>query len=159
MSQKCEIFACPGYKARDMIVCNDHARQIWASVQHAAMDGHPIPMYKPAPPEPPDSWIYFLKLDAKIKIGWTSNYIQRMRAYPPHAEVLVRHHGTRADERDLHRSFKPSRAAGREWYHPTPELMRHIERIKAEQIQVLMERQAAAEAEVRSMRFVRPQAG
>lgn len=47
------------------------------------------------------------------------------------SRFLAGHPGTRADERDLHRSFRPFLAAGREWYHPAQLLMDHIAEAKA----------------------------
>lgn len=60
--------------------------------------------------------IYYIRLNDVIKIGWTSNLHGRLVDYNPGAVLLCHHAGTRADERDLHRSFKPLRVHGREWY-------------------------------------------
>jgi len=114
---QCDIVGIPGVKMPGMVVCRDHALSIWSGVQHAnAM----VPKVKPLTKggKPIDGWIYYIRLDEKIKIGWTANLQQRIKSYPPHAVVLIEHPGTRYDERDLHRTFKPSRAAGREWYRP-----------------------------------------
>jgi hypothetical protein len=37
--------------------------------------------------------------------------------------LIAIHHGTKADERALHRSLAGHRSHGREWYNPTPEVM------------------------------------
>lgn len=125
MIAECDIVGCSGVKMPGMIVCRDHALLIWSSVQNA---NGVIPQVKPLTMggHVVDGWIYYIRLDDKIKIGWTACLEKRLRSYPPHAVVITHHPGTRADERDLHRSFAPSRAAGREWYHPTPEVMAHI---------------------------------
>jgi hypothetical protein len=60
--------------------------------------------------------IYYIRLNDVIKIGWTSNLHSRLIDYNPGAVLLAHHAGTRTDERDLHRSFKPLRVHGREWY-------------------------------------------
>ena len=69
-------------------------------------------------------------LDAQndvVKIGWTSRQLwQRLDQYPPHFRLIVSVPGTRADERDIHRSLKLSRSSGREWYSVTPQLVRQI---------------------------------
>lgn len=130
----CLIHGCQTGTRVSYLVCDDHAVEVWTHVE-AFKDtpSSPIPRDVVIPRAPVDpnagQWIYYLQLDDKIKIGWTANYSQRMKAYPPHAFVLAKHEGTRTDERDLHRTFKPSRAAGREWYHQTSELMAHIQRL------------------------------
>jgi hypothetical protein len=95
----------------------------------------------------PSRPIYFLALDDKVKVGWTSNLEQRMKSYPPHSRLLVTYPGSRADERDLHRTLATSRVAGREWYERTP----HIETTIRE-AQLRLDRQYAAEAEERRLK-------
>lgn len=69
-------------------------------------------------------------LDAQnetVKIGWTSRELwQRLDQYPPHFRLIVSVPGTMADERDVHRSLAEFRAAKREWYHVTGEVVRQI---------------------------------
>ena len=50
----------------------------------------------------------------------------RLKSYGPTITVLAIEGGTRADERDLHRTFRPYLAKGREWYEPAPIIMEHI---------------------------------
>lgn len=73
--------------------------------------------------------IYYLRQGGLIKIGYSTRIDERLYAYGPTAEVLAHHPGTRADERDLHRSFRPFLAHGREWYHPAQILMDHIAQV------------------------------
>lgn len=62
-----------------------------------------------------------------VKIGWTSRPLgMRMAQYPPRYRVIITAPGTRADERDVHRSLKHARAAAREWYYIEPEVVRQI---------------------------------
>jgi hypothetical protein len=70
--------------------------------------------------------IYYLRQGDLIKIGYSTRLYDRLFAYGPTVEVLAHHPGTRADERDLHRSFRPFLAHGREWYHQANVLMDHI---------------------------------
>lgn len=136
----CPIGSCSDEVPEGHLVCRSHAIYIWRKVQLSI----PSKYADESVAQREDrlwqerarlerdrqhpGWIYYLRLDEKIKIGWTSDLNQRIKAYPPHAEVLASHPGTRADERDLHRSFKPFRVAGREWYSPGGELMSHIRR-------------------------------
>ena len=153
---ECPIPGCTDRPLKGEMVCTPHAVQIWARVQ--AIKGDPLIQNaitesvaeREARMEEDERRrrefgkthgdIYYLRVDEKIKIGWSSNLPQRLMSYPPHMVLLCDHPGTRADERDLHRSFKPSRAAGREWYHPTPELLAHIDRVHHAE----MERRTAA---------------
>lgn len=80
-----------------------------------------------------------------VKIGWTSREVHRRLAeYPPTFRLIVTATGTRADERDLHRSLKLFRmeGMGKEWYHAnTGEVVRAIngliERANVEKQQAL----------------------
>lgn len=136
----CPIGSCSDEVPEGHLVCRRHAIFIWRKVQLSipskyadeSVTQREDRLWQERARLERDrqhpGWIYYLRLDEKIKIGWTSDLNQRIRAYPPHAVVLASHPGTRADERDLHRSFKPFRVAGREWYSPGGELMAHIRR-------------------------------
>jgi hypothetical protein len=85
------------------------------------------------PPEPPrDEFVYFLQVGGHIKIGWTAQFEQRMRSYPPNSILLARHPGTRADEKQLHKRFAVHRSHGQEWYPLVPVLLDHIKRVVAQ---------------------------
>lgn len=74
--------------------------------------------------------IYYIRLNDVIKIGWTSNLYGRLIDYNPGAVLLAHHAGTRADERDLHRSFAPLRVHGREWYDGAAQIiLDHIAKV------------------------------
>lgn len=55
-----------------------------------------------------------------------------MRSYPPEAELLAVHPGTRELEAEMHRRFVGSRTAGREWFRETPDLTEHIALVVAQ---------------------------
>lgn len=67
-----------------------------------------------------DGHIYYVRLNGMIKVGWSREIENRLRAYGPSAEVLVIYAGTRDDETMLHRQLKPARARGHEWYEDGP---------------------------------------
>lgn len=67
-----------------------------------------------------DGWIYYVRLNGLIKVGWTRDIDDRIRSYGPSVEVLVAYQGTRDDETNLHRQLKPARARGHEWYDDGP---------------------------------------
>ena len=83
-------------------------------------------------PEPTPGWVYFLQSGGHIKIGWTSNLEQRMRAYPPGSQLLAVQPGTRRDEAATHRRFAVHRTHGREWYPLAADLVRYIATVTAE---------------------------
>lgn len=91
----------------------------------------PAPAARSAP-EPQAGVVYFVQVGGHIKIGWTTSLDRRMRSYPPGSALLLVHPGTRADESQLHRRFAAHRTHGREWYSLAADLVRHIERGKAE---------------------------
>ena len=71
-------------------------------------------------------WVYYLQVDDRIKIGFSLDVKRRMRAYPPNAQLLAVHPGTKILERQIHEQFRGILASGREWFHPAKELHDHI---------------------------------
>lgn len=142
---RCPIPGCRGSIPASSLVCVKHGVQIWKhieAVKGASFVTGEIETFQErdqrretdesrrVEARKQDGTIYYVRVDDKIKIGWTGGHLWgRLKAYPPHMKLLADHPGTRADERDLHRSFAPSRASGREWYHATPELLAHIESV------------------------------
>lgn len=158
---RCAIPGCRDGTTIKALVCTAHGVQIWAHVESVrsktgfhvaeAVERHLTREERQAELNAQAvratravGDIYFLALDDKVKVGWTSNLEQRMKSYPPHSRLIVTYPGSRADERDLHRTLAASRVAGREWYERTP----HIEATIRE-AELRMERQYAAEAEER----------
>lgn len=73
--------------------------------------------------------VYYLKIGAHIKIGFTTNMPNRMHSYPPGTEILAVEYGDLSLERKRHRDFADLRAAGREWYRPESRLLDHINQV------------------------------
>lgn len=73
--------------------------------------------------------VYYLLVGDHIKIGFSTNVEERVKAYPPYAKLLAQHPGSVETERWVHNKFFSSLAYGREWFTPSDELMRHIESI------------------------------
>lgn len=63
-----------------------------------------------------DGHIYFVRLNGLVKVGWSRDVDERLRAYGPQVEVLCIYPGSRMDETTLHRQLRPALARGREWY-------------------------------------------
>lgn len=133
---KCPIHGCIFLIPDDQLVCHPHALQIWERVQTAHLESAGSAITTESADDRTarevaerkrrtevslsPGWIYFLELDDKIKVGWTSNLANRLKSYPPHARMVVEYPATRADERDLHRTLRTELVAGREWYGRTP---------------------------------------
>ncbi len=78
--------------------------------------------FKPGEGDLVPGWVYYIELDGLIKIGFSTNVKNRMRAYAPTAKLLAAEPGTKKVERSRHQHFGAYRALGREWFRDTPEL-------------------------------------
>jgi hypothetical protein len=74
-------------------------------------------------------FVYYIRIDQHIKIGYATDIAKRMRAYPPSAVLLAAHPGTKATEKQMHQDFHAYLDRGREWFNPGKSLMAHIERV------------------------------
>lgn len=71
-------------------------------------------------------FIYYLRIGQHIKIGYTADVNKRMRAYPPSAELLAIHPGTKQTEKDIHAQFGEHLDRGREWFSQGQSLTTHV---------------------------------
>ena len=126
---RCIVVGCDqsSWGAMPVLLCSEHALLVWRSVQN--WDDRALRPKSDALREtqraaeerlPESGEIYFVYANGLIKVGWSSQAWKRLRTYGPDAEVLCLYPGSRADERDLHRTLTPYRAAGREWYEDCP---------------------------------------
>jgi hypothetical protein len=76
------------------------------------------------------SLVYYVQLGDLIKIGYTANFSQRMKNYPPHRRVLAVERGNMRLEEQRHRQFRAHLAEGNEWFRPAPDLIEHINRLR-----------------------------
>lgn len=74
--------------------------------------------------------VYYIRIEEMIKIGYTTNLRERMRAYPPNAQLLAAHPGTLETEAQMHEQFRAFLDRGREWFSPSPVLLKHIESVE-----------------------------
>lgn len=82
--------------------------------------------------EQPPGWVYYVKSDGLIKIGYSKAPEQRLRTYSPTSVILGLRPGTPKLERSLHSLFCGDLARGREWFHPSDRLLAHIAEIVAQ---------------------------
>lgn len=73
--------------------------------------------------------VYYVQLDAVIKIGTTIDLTERMKNYPPYARLLATEPGSYDIEQKRLREFKEYLRAGNEWFSPGPRLRAHIEKL------------------------------
>ena len=76
--------------------------------------------------------IYFLRQNGLVKVGWSSNLLNRLKAYGPDVEILCHYPGSRQDETLLHRQLRPFLAKGREWYEDCKLIEDMVARIVSE---------------------------
>ena len=79
-----------------------------------------------------DGWVYYMRINGRIKIGFTTNLRQRSRNYPPGTELLAVEPGTPELEKRRHGQFSRSLAQGREWFAESEALTGHIARLAKE---------------------------
>jgi hypothetical protein len=68
--------------------------------------------------------VYFISMQGLIKVGYTKNFLQRMRAYGP-CELLCVVEGGRAEEALVHQTLRHDLHHGAEWYNDT-EFVRQV---------------------------------
>ena len=73
-----------------------------------------------------EGWVYYMRINGRIKIGYTTNLRQRSRNYPPGTELLAVEPGDRDLEVRRHAQFSRSLAQGREWFAESEDLVQHI---------------------------------
>lgn len=76
-------------------------------------------------------FVYYIRMDDLIKIGYAKDVTRRMRAYPPSAQLLAIHPGTPAVEKRMHDQFHAFLRRGREWFAPHEQILSHIEETRA----------------------------
>lgn len=75
--------------------------------------------------------VYYVQVGEYIKIGYTKRLRERMTQYPPHKRLLATEDGGRDREVERHNQFAGSLAQGKEWFRPTPDLIDHINQLRA----------------------------
>lgn len=76
-------------------------------------------------------FVYYMRMNGQIKIGFATDVTKRMRAYPPETELLAVEPGDMSVERDRHVEFRGELVRGREWFRETARLSRLIESLRA----------------------------
>lgn len=78
----------------------------------------------------PDPVVYYVQIDQHVKIGYSSNLRHRLKSYPLNRRLLATEPGDERTESVRLIEFAEHRAMGREWFHPAPRLLAHINRLR-----------------------------
>lgn len=121
----------------DAPLCTPHLYAAWRVAEDLAeRNGEYVRAAAPRPTRRTDQpvaktgWIYYLRIGDHIKIGYASSLENRLRQYPPNAEYLLAHRGTKVDEKVAHDLLTVYRAAGKEWYSDCDEVADYIEQMR-----------------------------
>jgi hypothetical protein len=79
-------------------------------------------------PEPRPGYVYVIRFGDRVKIGFSTDPDNRMRALP-HDEVLAVLPGTRLNERQMHVAFADLRITG-EWFHLNDRILDFVADVK-----------------------------
>lgn len=104
-----------------------HEREeFWTAMREAISEelAPEAPAYRPTARQPKPSLVYYLRFGDRVKIGYTTNLPERLKAIP-HDEVLATEPGTIQDERARHIAFADLRVTG-EWFRFEEPLVSHI---------------------------------
>lgn len=71
-------------------------------------------------------YVYYMRINGQIKIGYTANLRQRSSHYPPGTELVAAEPGTLTLEKQRHNQFSRDLARGREWFRESDKLAAHI---------------------------------
>lgn len=76
-------------------------------------------------------FVYYIRINGRIKIGYAGDVRARTRHYPPGSELLAVEPGNPQNERERHQEFSRFLIEGREWFTEAPVLAEHIRNTRA----------------------------
>lgn len=101
----------------------DRAARKAVPASPAPWAGRPIPEERILPPDRV-SLVYYAQVGDRVKIGFTTNLVERMSAIVPEKLLAVEHGGPKL-ERARHKQFAALRTQ-REWFRFEPPLTEHV---------------------------------
>lgn len=121
-------------------LCKPHLIKVYVTTQETYLwmmepgEGTPAQELKPPPSRryarvPEQGDVYFVRLGGLVKIGFTTNMTNRMKAVP-HEAILGTVPGTMEDERRYHAEFAHLRVTG-EWFRAESDLLTFIAAVTA----------------------------
>ncbi len=95
---------------------------------------------RPPSPTSRTGHVYFLRRRGLIKIGWSADYLARIKSFRD-AELMHAEPGTMRDEQRVHLAFQHLRVVGErqpqagrtEWFREAPELLAFVNDLRAAQ--------------------------
>jgi hypothetical protein len=140
----CDAVSAPG---APFPICAPHARKLYTWMAdmvsearrrpHSRLHVDVVSAYAAedhAKRNTPDHRVYYVQIGKLIKIGTTTNLKQRLNAYPPGSQLLAAELGGQAREAQRHREFSHLLASRKEWFHPGPDLMAHIDALSEDRM-------------------------
>jgi hypothetical protein len=127
-------------------ICADHARDLYQHVADYINRVEDSPIFRLSlgwnwveqerqrdrgHADPDQGFVYYVQIGSHIKIGHTANLGARMRQYPPTRRLLAVETGGRNLEGRRLREFRHLLDAGQEWHLPAPDLIAHINDLRA----------------------------
>ena len=73
-----------------------------------------------------EGFVYYMRIGALIKIGYTADVRKRMGGYPPETVLLAIEPGTYQTEADRLSQFSKDLEWGNEWFSPSKQLSEHV---------------------------------
>lgn len=121
--------------------CREHEKDAALHLAHVIADRklwleagewyRPLDSYAPTGDPEADSWVYFMRRESLIKIGYSSNPTRRAVAL--NAVVLAKERGGPAREAAMHGKFRDLRVRPRsEWFLPGDPLIAYINALRAQ---------------------------
>lgn len=157
LDEWCGVKDCQQPQLDRMPLCEDHAFEIWIEIGARRMDIFKAAMahqrreskdqelsrlvrekvsFANATAERLENTkqapgiIYYLQIEDRVKIGFTSDFETRLRAYPPMAKLLATHPGTRETEKLMHRKFSDHLADRKEWFRNHEDIQLHLTNVR-----------------------------
>lgn len=82
--------------------------------------------------EKSEGWVYYVRVGELIKVGHSKVVSDRLKAYPPDAELLAVEPGSRALEGERHSRFGAFLRHGREWFEDNAEVRSWIAQVRSD---------------------------
>lgn len=115
-------------------ICSTHASELYLFVQRPMRWQERLAVEDPSVvsiPADGASTVYYVAMLGFVKIGWTSNLRKRLSNYPASYHLLATESGDLGLERRRQMQFAHLHAHRREYFAPAPDLIEHINALRA----------------------------
>jgi hypothetical protein len=133
----CALPHCTRPRAEEVTIqlCERHIAKAWAAfyLLRGIEAPEPVPEERDLYSKDAQGTIYVVRSGDLIKIGWTSNLVERLVTVNADA-VLFYAAGTRAQEAEIQLRCNAHLAKGNEWFHDTPSMRALVDEIREKSI-------------------------